>query len=198
MTSSRLTLPDNQYTPSNTSHPTTIQPVPTHITSDLGDPILDAGLGDSFALTAGVLMPEAPMYKDGLALFRENEVRLSWKSVSVKPVPEAHSVNEPADDQLRSSILRPDPRHVGTALRLCEPVCHLSPLGGSPVAGWPLVGRLNGCWRARKKCTDCLCNRASHDTWNAIAHEFELDTESKAVWQDILVRDRLKPEGLPD
>jgi hypothetical protein len=59
-----------------------------------------------------MLVPEASMHEDRLLPSPKDEIRFSWKIARVKPVTEAHGVNETPDEQLWLRVLAPDTPHV--------------------------------------------------------------------------------------
>jgi hypothetical protein len=56
-------------------------------------------------------VPKTPVHKNGRAVSRQDQVRLSGQVLAVQAVTQTHTVDEPAHDHLGLAVLALDPSH---------------------------------------------------------------------------------------
>ena len=85
-----------------------------------------------------MLMPEAAMYEDYFSLSRKYEVRNAGQVRPVKPVAEAHTVDETAHQHFGFRALAADCAHIGATISFTYPVQpRITPMAWQPWRAHP-------------------------------------------------------------
>jgi hypothetical protein len=71
-----------------------------------------------------VPMPEAAVDEDHGFVFRENNIRLSWKVLHMQTEPIPHPMQEAAHDEFRARVLATNPAHVPGTPFFAQPIAH--------------------------------------------------------------------------
>ena len=96
-----------------------------------------------------VTVPEAAMHENNCAVFRQNNIGLTWQVSSVKAVSVPKSVKDRANPHFGLCVLALDCRHIAAALRLNERLPHF----GYPAINVSRFDR--GCRAAKSISVKC-------------------------------------------
>lgn len=107
-----------------------VGPISFNVTNEFGAPIVYPGFWNAGIGTACVLMPEASAHFDDFLQAAKNEIGLARKMGNVQSIPEAHAVDEFADDHFGRGVLRTDFPHVLGAVFEGELIGHTARSSG--------------------------------------------------------------------
>lgn len=109
----RLTLPNDEYFPSELTKPRLVDPVAGAIAFQLRFPEPGVGLGDAreLAVRVFVQVPEAAMHEDHFLSPWEHEIGRARKIAPVQPVPVSHAMHQSANIHLGLGVLCADAAH---------------------------------------------------------------------------------------
>lgn len=114
----QLTLPYNQYFPSQFFQCLQMLRISAAIAQELGEPIFSVGFRatNNFTSLKGMLMPETAMHKYNLLLCRKNDVWSTGQIISMQPIPVAVAMKHLTHKKLRLHTNASDRPHIGTTL----------------------------------------------------------------------------------
>lgn len=69
-------------------------------------------------------VPEAAVDEDDSFMARQDDIRLAWQALAVKPEPEAYGMHCATQCNFRRSVRRADPRHALRSLRRAQEIDH--------------------------------------------------------------------------
>jgi hypothetical protein len=117
-------FPNHVHLPSQLSEYLDVPSIPGHIPNSLVIPKFAIRRGNYFPVSAVVHVPKTSMNKNDFPQDWKNQIRSSWKILSMEDIAKPHPVGHTANEQFRLRILATNRRHIMTALFRGEYVCH--------------------------------------------------------------------------
>jgi hypothetical protein len=124
----RFALPYDKRVPSKLFEFLPVLFVALHIPLQLWKPVLGSRIRDEGITAIRMLVPEASVYKDDLTAFVKHDIRCSWQTSDVQPIPIPHPGEQPPDKKLWLGVLGSDTAHQKTSLDASQPVHILFPV----------------------------------------------------------------------
>ena len=105
------TFPDSCHAPPGLQQLPLVSPITLHVGIELCPPELLASRRRGRVRATGVTVPETAMDQADSAVARKNQIRFAGKAIVVQSIPEASSVQGATQDDFRTCVLAPNPRH---------------------------------------------------------------------------------------